>query len=151
MPQFDNWPALQEFSFDKFSFPVDRYELWEDGKIIKSGETHFNIEFGWAGGVLKFGIVVQIENNPMPDLLKSTISFDKAITSGDRILFYIAATSSNVQHTSLELIKSFIGCTRDSKIYDKNEPILASVFTIDHKVAKVSFSLANPDRLIEFY
>lgn len=43
------------------------------------------------------------------------------------------------------------GYTRDKKVYVKNEPIIANVFTINQKVAKDAFKFVNPDRLIEFY
>lgn len=49
------------------------------------------------------------------------------------------------------MLSSMLGYTRDHKYYDSNEPIFASVFTINHNVAKVSFSFGNPDKLIEFY
>lgn len=29
MSQLDTWPAFQEFSFQEFTFPVDRYEEWQ--------------------------------------------------------------------------------------------------------------------------
>jgi len=34
MAQFDNWPMFQNFSFQEFHFPVDRYEEWEAGRIV---------------------------------------------------------------------------------------------------------------------
>ncbi len=43
MAQFDNWPMFQNFSFQEFHFPVDRYEEWEAGRIVASGEVHFDI------------------------------------------------------------------------------------------------------------
>lgn len=49
------------------------------------------------------------------------------------------------------LLSSILGYTRGSKYYDSKEPIFVSVFTINHDVAKVSFSFANPDRLIDFF
>ena len=82
---------------------------------------------------------------------KQIRGLDRASTNGERIMFYIAAEQTNVQNTALLMLSSMLGYTRDYKYYDSNEPIFASVFTINHNVAKVSFSFGNPDRLIEFY
>lgn len=154
MAQFDNWPPFQNFSFEEFSFPVDRYEEWEGGRMISSGEAHFQVRFKYnKGGFFsrRVGIDVNIIGNPMPAKLISNMRFDGAITSGDRILFYIAAEQSNVQNTTIMMLSSLVGSTRESKIFERNEPIVSSVFTINQKVAKVSFSFGNPDRLIELY
>jgi hypothetical protein len=154
MTQFDQWPYFQDFSFQEFHFPVDRYEEWEAGRMISSGEIHFDIRFKYnAGGFQnkKVSIDVQLMDNPMPRKIMSSIKFDRATTSGERILFYIAAEQTNVQHTSIQMLSSMLGYTRNYKYYDSNEPIIGSVFTINHNVAKVSFTFGNPERLIEFY
>ena len=154
MAQFANYPMFQDFSFQEFNFPVDRYEEWRDGRSVASGELNFNIRFKYNSSgffTRKISIDVQLENNPMRGKILSTLQFDKAITNGDRIMFYVAAEQTNVQNPALEMLSSLLGYTRDSKHYDYNEPIFASVFTINHNVAKVSFSFGNPDRLIEFY
>lgn len=154
MAQFDNWPPFQDFSFQQFQFPVDRYEEWKAGRMVASGEVHFNIFFKYnKGGFLnrKVGIDVLIDRNPMPKKIISQMKFDRATTSGERILFYIAAEQTNVENASLSMLSSVLGYTRGHKYYDSNEPIFASVFTINHNVAKVSFTFGNPDRLIEFY
>lgn len=154
MSQFDNWPSFQDFSFRGFTFPVDRYEEWEAGRIIASGEINFNICFKYnSGGFFrrKTSIDVVLENNPIPQKIMSSVNFDKATTNGDRILFYVAAKQTNVQNTALDTLSLILGYTRGSKYYDSKEPIFASVFTINHDVAKVSFSFANPDRLIDFF
>ena len=52
MAQFDNWPMFQDFSFQEFHFPVDRYEEWKAGRIVASGEVHFEIRFKYNSGGL---------------------------------------------------------------------------------------------------
>lgn len=143
MAQFDNWPVFQDFSFKEFYFPVDRYEEWEAGRIVASGKVHFNIRFKYnSTGILnqKVCIDVQLEDNPMSTRIISTVQFDRATTNGDRILFYVAAEQTNVQNTALTMLSSLLGFTRDYKYYNSNEPIFVSVFTVNHNVAKVSFS-----------
>lgn len=152
MAQFDNWPAMQDFTFQEFSFRGSKYEMWEAGRIISSSEKNFDIHFKCNGGVYnRTNIDVNIVGNPIPDLLMSKQSFDRAICLGDRILFYISPRDTNAKNTTLAMLSSFIGFTRESKYYEDNEPVVASVYTINHSVVKISFSLANPDRLIEIY
>ncbi len=152
MAQFDNWPPLQDFTFQKFNFHSHKYEMWEAGRMIRSGEVHCNIKYICNGGIYnRTSIDVKIVGNPFPQTLMSSLEFDRAICLGDRILFYISAAHTNVQNTTLAMLASVIGYTRESKEYDDNEPVVASVFTIKQTVVKVSFSLANPDRLIEFF
>ena len=61
MTQFDTWPAFQEFSFQEFIFPVDRYEEWQEGKIISSGPIHFNIQFKYINNTYS-----SFASSPMP-------------------------------------------------------------------------------------
>lgn len=155
MAQFDNWPPFQDFSFQEFEFPVDRYEEWVAGQMISSGPAHFIVRFKYnTGGFFtkKISIDVKIDGNPFLQKILSNFKFDRATTSGDRILFYIAAEESNIQNTSVMMLSNLVGSTRRTKYFDSNEPVLGSVFTINKKnVAKVSFSFGNPDRLIEFF
>ena len=121
MAQFDNWPMFQDFSFQEFRFPVDRYKEWEAGRLVASGDVHFNIYFKYnSGGFFSQNVCidVQLENNPMSRKIISTIKFDRATANGDRILFYVAAEQTNVQHTALAMLSSLLGYTRSKKYYD---------------------------------
>lgn len=66
-------------------------------------------------------------------------------------MFYSTPATTNVQNTTLALLSSIIGYTREQKNYEDNEPVVASIFTINQNVVKMAFSLANPDRLIEIF
>lgn len=154
MARFDHWPPFQNFSFKEFCFHVDRYEEYVAGKMISSGTAHFKVCFKYnTGGFFsnKISISIKIENNPFEQKIISNFSFDGAITSGDRILFYIIAEESNIYNTSTAMLSNLIGYTRRLKNFSSNEPIIASVFTIDKNIAKVSFTFGNPERLIELY
>ena len=152
MAQFDEWPAMQDFTFQEFSFRAHRFEIWEAGRMVRSGETHLNAFYKCNGGVYnRTSIDINLSENPMPETLLSDIRYDRAICLPDRIMFYSTAANTNVQHSTLALLASNVGYTRESKFYEDNEPIVASVFTINQSIVKVTFSLANPDRLIEFF
>lgn len=152
MAQFDEWPAMQDFTFQEFSFRGSNYEMWEAGRKIRSGLTNTYISCICNGGVYnRTSIDVELTGNPMPEILMSSIRFDRAICLPDRIMFYSTAVETNVQNTTLALLSSNVGYTRESKFYDEKEPVVVSVFTIDQRIVKMSFSLPNPDRLIEFF
>ena len=152
MAQFDEWPAMQDFTFQEFSFKGNNYEMWDAGRKIRSGLTDTNIHCICNGGVYnRTSIDVKLTGNPLPEILMSIIRFDRAICLPDRIMFYTTAENTNVQNTTLALLSSNVGYTRESKIYEENEPVVASVFTINQSVVKLSFSLANPERIVEFF
>lgn len=41
--------------------------------------------------------------------------------------------------------------TRKEKVYGKNEPVIGSIYTERRRPVKMSFTLWNPERLIEFF
>lgn len=152
MEHFDEWPAMQDFTFQEFSFIGNHYEMWEGGNKIRSGESKFVIRYTCNGEEQNCTTIdVSIFDNPISNILLSNQSFDRAICLGDRILLYITPAITNVQNTTLTMLSSIIGYTRDRKRYKSNEPVVASIFTINRSIVKVSFSLANPDRLIEIF
>lgn len=152
MTKYDEWPSMQDFTFQEFSFRANRYEMWEAGRMIRSGSVQLTALFKCNGGISnRTSIDINLSGNPLPQILMSHIRYDRAICLPDRIMFYTTAENTNVQNTTLVLLASNVGYTRENKFYEEAEPVVASVFTINKSVVKISFSLANPDRLIEFY
>lgn len=152
MAQFDEWPSLKDFTFHEFSFKGSKYKMWEAGYMMRSGVFNANIHCICNGGVRnRTRIDVNISGNPLPELLMSNLRFDRAICLPDRIMFYSTPAETNVQNTTLAMLSSVVGYTCDNKFYENNEPVVVSVYTINHAVVKMSFSLADPDRLIEIF
>jgi hypothetical protein len=48
-------------------------------------------------------------------------------------------------------LRTTTGITRKGKIFNGNEPYCCSLFSINQKISKVTFSFSNPEKLIEFY
>ena len=44
-----------------------------------------------------------------------------------------------------------IGATREHYDFGTNEPYVCSIFLVNQKIAKVTFSFVDPDKLIEFF
>ena len=150
----DQWPAFQTLTFKEFPFAVDRYEEYIGGKLVTQKNVNLNIKFKQhSNGAFTNGglITVDLINNPISDKICSSFEFDRCITMGDRLMFYIYAQTSNIHDVSLDMVGAMLGYTRSCKNYEANEPIIANVFTVNQQVAKVAFKLVNPDRLIEFY
>ncbi len=146
---FDNWPALKAFTFQDFTFRGSRYEIWREGSMVSSGNSFSCIHFFTDK---KNGrITVMLEKTPYSHLLSPMQTYDGAICLNDRILLYVSPKNTNVTCNTLAMLSSVIGYTRDSNYYNDNEPVAASIFTVNGDVVKVSFTFANPDRLIEFY
>lgn len=150
----DKWPNFLAFTFKEFPFPVDRYIEYVDGNVVSEGEIHFMIKFKQhnGGNYHQEGLItVDLENNPLENKILSHFEFDNCVTMGDRLMFYINAEQSNVEDVAIQMVGMLMGTTREEKNYVENEPIIGNVFTVDYKVARVSFRFVNPDRLIEFY
>ena len=150
----DRWPSFQTFTFREFSFSADRYEEYIGGCLVNSGYIKCDISFKQEnnGDYFKGGLIrVRIGNNPLADKILSSFDFDTCVTMGDRLMMYIAARQCNVNETSLYMMASLLGVTRERKEYVTNEPTVCNVFTTNQQICKVAFKFANPDRLIEFY
>lgn len=115
--------------------------------MISSGTTSALIKYT----TLEDGrIKVIIGNNDLNDKLMSTV-FDKCITSLDRLLLFSIPTKSNAEVRSNQMLRIVFGFTCNERIYKNIEPVVGSLFFENGKLVKVSFTMANPERLIEFY
>ena len=129
-------------------FPSLRYEEYSNGNLISSGKCSARIIIEPAG---KGSINCIIENNGIEDRLMSNFSFDACITLHDRLLML-----SNPEHTNAQIpvggmLSMFVGYNRVEKFYDSLEPVVGSIYIDGNDVVKISFTLSNPERLIEFY
>jgi hypothetical protein len=143
----DRFSSLQEVSLGDLFIQTTRYEEYQAGKMISSGTTNALIKYT----TLEDGrIKVIIGNNDLNDKLMSTV-FDKCITSLDRLLLFSIPTKSNAEVRSNQMLRIVFGFTCNERIYKNIEPVVGSLFFENGKLVKVSFTMANPERLIEFY
>ncbi len=143
----DRFSSLQEVSLGDLFIQTTRYEEYQAGKMISSGTTSALIKYT----TLEDGrIKVIIGNNDLNDKLMSTV-FDKCITSLDRLLLFSIPTKSNAEVRSNQMLRIVFGFTCNERIYKNIEPVVGSLFFENGKLVKVSFTMANPERLIEFY
>ncbi|MCI2107983.1 MAG: hypothetical protein LKK12_01600 [Bacteroidales bacterium] len=85
-------------------------------------------------------------------MIDSVFYFDQSITIQDRILLYTFAEKTNSEQMTLVTMRAMgFPFTRKEKVYGKNEPVIGSIYTERRRPVKMSFTLWNPERLIEFF
>lgn len=149
---FDTFQAHQFFKKFPFTFQATRFEIWQDGEMVKNGKTSNRIV-----------AEVQQESN-QNDILKvsntdtllfseiaSLNSFDTVFTLQDRIIIVTIPEPSNRDNVGIMSLRTTSGVTRPGKRFNKNEPFCCSLFLTNKKISKITFSFSNPEKLIEFY
>ncbi len=135
-----------------FTFKPERYEIWQSGRCI---ENNTNIELIVSQNESTNKIFVESSSNKLN--LSRHLEFDICYTSGDRIYCATVPEQTNIGNKDAfisfktNIPFGFNIITRDFKKFEENEPYVCSIFLINKKVAKVSFSFENNSRLLEFY
>lgn len=138
---------LKSFNIDDFVYNPQHFVEYEDGKQKSFGSTGLKIIVANKSNKIS----VEIQFNDMNDKLKDTFVFDTCIGSWDRLLLYSLPRQTNADIILLTTLRNICPFTRDYKIYAATEPVACSLFTSNGFLVKVSFTFANPERLIEFY
>jgi hypothetical protein len=135
-----------------FTFNPERYEIWQNGRCI---EGNVNIQLTFTQNELTKKVFVDTSENNLN--LSRDLDFDISYTSGDRIYCATVPEQTNINTKDAYIsFKSnvplgFNIITRSFKNFNENEPYVCSIFLINQKIAKVSFSFENNSRLLEFY
>ena len=77
--------------------------------------------------------------------------FDACMGCNDRLLLYSLPKETNANIIVMAVLQNICHCTRNLKIYSATEPVVCSIFTSKGHLVKLSFTFANPERLLEFY
>ena len=128
-------------------FYAHRYEEYQGGQMIDSGNTMIMIKLSPVGDN---GINCVIGNNNLYDRL-SSCSFDTCISLADRYLMLSNPQETNAQIPVIAMLRAVVGYTCEHRDYDPIEPVVGSLYTENGEFVKVSFTMANPERLIELY
>ena len=148
--QFGRILLLQEFTFSP-----SRYAEYEGGKLKSRGLTNLKVRVrSTHNGYNRqtSPISVNLVGNDIPGLIESSFEFDVCMGSEDRLLLYILPEESNVEHMTHVLLKTYgFPFTRYKKDYTSLEPVVGSIYTDNMVPVKLSFTLCNPERLIELF
>ena len=143
----DIWPEELKFQLAPFSFISDRYEVWENGQLIKSGKKQIKIES-------------EVDSNKLMVQIFGFGDYDGIILK--RFNFYVLKPSyERLLFVNIPLLKEYdLGIlNRENLSYvpgpemslQKLQPYASSLFYHQNKLVKVTFSINDPAWLVEFY
>lgn len=143
----DTYKPLQEIYFSNIKlFKANHYEEYKNGSLIDSGNTDILVKLSPS----ESGIKCLIGNNNLCDRL-SSCSFDRCITLQDRLLLFNNPIETNANIPITAMLSTLMGYTRGAYYYASIEPVVGSIYTSDGTIVKISFTMANPERLVELY
>lgn len=143
----DTYKPFQEIHFSNVQlFAASRYEEYQSGSLIDSGNTDIRVKLSSEAGEIK----CIIGYNNLHDRL-SSCSFDRCITLQDRLLLFNNPIETNANIPITAMLSTLMGYTRGAYYYASIEPVVGSIYTRDGNIVKISFTMANPERLVELY
>lgn len=148
---FDTYEPLLKVPMKSFVFIPKRYEIWINGKMEKSGISTNPIIATKTIQNSKDKTEVIISDLSLHKELAYSNVFDDFITINDRMQLIIVPAKPNVSCMYISTMLDLLGPTREFKSFNNNEPYCCSLFTINGKIAKITFSFCSPEKLIEFY
>ncbi|MCI2228846.1 hypothetical protein MC378_06670 [Polaribacter sp. MSW13] len=130
---FDKFPVniaetAGRIARNPFIFHYERYEVWQGGKCIFSGNSNSKITTRLEQNSLH----VIIEDESISKYINKTFHFGEISTNNDRIMW-----SKDIFNTSDDI--------------EYNTPDVSSLFYINGELSKVTFTIHNPNTLVEFY
>lgn len=148
---FDKHEPFHKIEKQDFSFLPNRYEIWIGGKMIKNGKTNKPLiaKTTTENGYEK--VVINMQDEDLKNEIAVNNTFDEFVSGADRLQLITIPSETNVSCVGIQAMQMTIGATRDFKAFNGNEPYCCNLFTIDGRIAKITFSFSNPEKLIEFY
>jgi hypothetical protein len=113
---------------EAFQFDYKRFEVWQGGKCIQSGESKSNIKTAISNG----NLIVEINDENVNEYIIKRFSFGEISTNGNRVMW------------SKDIFNN-------SRTSEYNNPDISSLFYKQGKLVKVTYTIHNPNTLIEFY
>lgn len=111
-----------------FVFKYSRFEVWQGGRCIKSENTSGQI----IANVERGQLLVKIEDSAVNNYIIRQFSFGEISTNGDRIMW-----SKDIFNNNEET--------------ERNNPDISSLFFQQGVLSKVTFTIHDPNILVEFY
>lgn len=147
-PVFDKFQALNRVSIAGFVFVAIRYELWDKGKLTKAKNSPSTITCTLASNNT---FLLEIEEPSLDTDIAKKQLYDLAVSQNDRLQLLILPSETNLKSMGLTSLTTFFGATRAEKEFNYDEPYCCNLSFLQGSLVKVTFSYANPDRLLEFY
>ena len=145
---FEPFQGLQKIDFD---FTPSRYEMWIGGEMVKNGRTYQPIQARVMHEAGEEKVRIDFSDAALQGELASSNVFDEFITSKDRLQLITIPKETNVQNMGIMMFNMTVGSTRQEKNFSRNEPYCCNLFLQQGRIAKITFSYSNPEKLLEFY
>jgi len=149
--EYDRFKSLKKIRKQNFSFAPKRYEVWSNGELEESGGTIHNIVANIVYEDNKELVRLDILDRTLYHDIFETQFFDDFISQHDRLQLITIPRQTNIESNFLSTFMSINGSTRDEKIFNSTDSYCCNIFIKKGKIVKMSFVLANPDRVLEFY
>lgn len=143
----DTYTPFKQVNIPSLHFVASRYEEYMGGKMINSGNCVLEIDCKESS---TGSIICTLSPNSI-DSKVSNANFDTCITLQDRLLMLSCPQKTNAAIIVVTMMQNIIGCTCQERNYTPTEPVVGSIYTENGNVVKMSFTVANPERLIELY
>ena len=153
---YDTYEPFREFTGIEFTFIPSTFKVWKNQEIISQGDCKFKIS-SIQCSPYKDKILFYVNMNRFAktefllDYIEDEFLLEYGITSTDRLLFLTLPKTMNVENDKINMLTQLYGITSNHKNFKPKEPYSCSVFTINGDVVKLSFNIAYPEYLIEFY
>ncbi|WP_192820956.1 hypothetical protein [Rufibacter sp. LB8] len=148
---FDTFEPFKKLKKKTFTFSPKRYEIWLEGKLVKSGNSELPIYFTVITQDGEETYRITVYDNLLFDQIANQFILDEFITSNDRLQIVTLPAETNTNCMGILGLKMAIGATRHKKDFATNEPYCCNLFFQDSEPVKVTFSFSKPEKLIEFY
>ena len=113
---------------NSFTFNYRKFEVWQGGVCISSGTSSGQI----IAKVITGNLNVVIDDKSVNPHIKKEFSFGEITTTNDRIMW-----SKDIYNTSGKI--------------ERNNPDISSLFFKQGVLNKVTFTIHDPNALVEFY
>lgn len=147
---FDSFPPLQIVGKQPFAFRSTRFETWMNGSMTDSGPLNALMECHVVSTHEGEKLLVSVSPD-LHDSIESKMLFDEIVTGADRLQLIVVPEESNVDIPALMMFRMIFGPTRGQKSFSSRDPYCCNLFLQNSTIVKVSFSFANPEKLIELY
>ena len=132
----DNWDRfpsnigemLGTIERKSFTFDYKRFEVWQGGACINSGNSIGQI----VAKVINEQLNVTIDDDMIKNYIIKHFSFGEISTNNDRIMW-----SKDIFNSSDKV--------------ERNNPDISSLFFKNGLLCKVTFTIHDPNTLVEFY
>ena len=160
--EFDQFAPFIPLVPGPFTFHSTRYELWSDGKKISQGRTSTKVKAQLSpisdNDINRY--YMQINNPELHNIVVENNVFLIFTTQKDRIMLLNMPRNASRDSQGLRNVRSFLPSTGIGSdvpqsywpaSLGKNQPYCCSLFYQTKKLVKITFSINEPETLLELY